>query len=901
MKIKYLVLVAIAIPLFAGPATFQEDTPVLNHEALHAPRSPYTRQGDTLKYDYGTFTSGLGITGSGSPGADETYGFATYFVLSDFGITDPRKVGSILLNFNSTYGTDFRLYVWDAAGGVPNSHGTHLYSDMAAPLGTPGTWAEYDLSASDITLPDTFWVGICYNVLSNPSDWYLAYDGATPDDHTYGNLTGGPGGDWVPLGTYGYGYVYGVRVVVEPTSGPTAFWDFETGWQGWTHTSGQTFPAAWGVVETTYPGGYYWTYQPPPDAGDSAFIIDSDSAGVGVWCVDTAMSPVVANPGYTLLKWGFFVQNDAMQVLLREYDGGWGSWYVVASYSGTTGPAWDSADVTGYTGDSLQVAFQYDDGNGWLYGATFDNVGFYVPAAHDVGTSDIAAPAPSVAPGASIDPIATYNNYGGSQETFDCYFKIDSAGTPLYNQTTSVTLDAGTDTTITWPTWTAGPVDGITYDVMAYTVLGGDANPANDTLTSTTVTASAYWEILDPPAFPTPSSGHSMGTAHDGYYYVFSTGAGNETQIYDIEANSWAAGASNSYGLCYYGSVDYVDGYYYRTGGYDGVDATNRIEIYDPVGDSWSSGAAAPGLLIDHASGVFNDSLVFCFGGGNWFSSLAPTTAVRFYDTYADAWTTATSFPGVGRGCLAGSVIDTFAIVACGYDGAAMRTDYIVGIIDAANPATIAWGSAQTIPGTDSLYRIPYGVDNWNKELWITCGQKWTDQINETWSYSPYTNVWTNWNKPKPQVIANITPVVITKTAGDGDLGLFVAGGYYLGAPVSDHEVLHSGKDTLGIAEEDHGDPGVYFGFAPHMPNPTRGYQPISYTTTTTARVSLKVYDQAGRLVKTLVDRVFEPAGAKTVYWNGKDDAGRTVSNGIYFAQLESEGKTATHKLIIVK
>jgi len=132
----------------------------------------------------------------------------------------------------------------------------------------------------------------------------------------------------------------------------------------------------WVVVETTYPGGFYWTYIPPPDAGDSAFIIDSDSAGAGVTVVDTAMSPVVGNSGFDWLKWGFYLEEDDLQVLLREWDASWGSWNVIASYSGTTGPAWDSVDVSSYTGDSVQVAFSYDDGGGWWYGASFDNVQF---------------------------------------------------------------------------------------------------------------------------------------------------------------------------------------------------------------------------------------------------------------------------------------------------------------------------------------------------------------------------------------------------------------------------------------------------------------------------------------------------------------------------------------------
>jgi len=64
-------------------------------------------------------------------------------------------------------------------------------------------------------------------------------------------------------------------------------WDFESGWQGWSHTSGQTFPAAWGVRASGI-------HTPPPNAGDSTLWIDSDAAGLGAVINDTAWSPAFA-------------------------------------------------------------------------------------------------------------------------------------------------------------------------------------------------------------------------------------------------------------------------------------------------------------------------------------------------------------------------------------------------------------------------------------------------------------------------------------------------------------------------------------------------------------------------------------------------------------------------------
>ena len=103
-----------------------------------------------------------------------------------------------------------------------------------------------------------------------------------------------------------------------------------------------------------------------------------------------------------------------------------------------------------------------------------------------------------------------------------------------------------------------------------------------------------------------------------------------------------------------------------------------------------------------------------------------------------------------------------------------------------------------------------------------------------------------------------------------------------------------------GIEETPIKDTPYTFGFAPSMANPVRGRSPIAYNTATTGRVSLKVYDSAGRLVKTLVNSV-EPAGAKTLFWDAKDENQRSVASGIYFLKLDVEGQAATHKLILLR
>jgi hypothetical protein len=687
----------------------------------------------------------------------------------------------------------------------------------------------------------------------------------------------------------------------------TVRWNFETGLQGWTHTNGYTFPNAWGVTNSNrhQASGYMC-----PNPQDSSLWFDDDAAGSGAPPLqDTALSPVIVPNTATThwLKWGvcyyYLSSPEYLQFGIKYYNGS--NWTVVPArtYTASVAGARDSFDVTAYnTYQRLQVYSYYDDGGGWMWYGAIDNIainGQLYVAAHDVRTASIDVPPANVMPGTPVNPTATFGNLGNNTETFDVHYDIDSAGITIYTQTRNVTLTMGTDTTVVFtPSWTPGMTTGIVYDITVYTSLAGDTDPSNDTLHMQTTVNPTFWEILSS-VFPFPSIfGHSLASAHDGTYIVFGTGPNHDScLVYDIAANAWLGGPHMPYGHGYYGSADYVHGKYYRIGGYDDSGACTRVDIWD--GASWSSGTASPAQLNDHATGVYRDSLIFTLGNGNWYS-IAPSNYISFYNVYTNAWTVATSQPGV-RGCNAGGVVDTFAILACGYDGSTDHNDYLVGRINPANCATITWGSWTPIPGmSDTRYRVPYGTDVDNKEFWIASGQSISVGVTaETWSYNPYTATWTNWNAPKPTPMGNVAPFAVTQTAL-GDIGLYICGGYANGVGVNAHEVFHTG--LFGV-EEKPGQPVTAgkFGFAPSMKNPVKGYSAISYTTPTSGKVMLKVYDGSGRLIRTLVNRPKEPAGTKTVYWDGKDQNNRSVSEGIYFLRLDAEGKTASQKLVVVK
>ncbi len=85
-------------------------------------------------------------------------------------------------------------------------------------------------------------------------------------------------------------------------------------------------------------------------------------------------------------------------------------------------------------------------------------------------------------------------------------------------------------------------------------------------------------------------------------------------------------------------------------------------------------------------------------------------------------------------------------------------------------------------------------------------------------------------------------------------------------------------------------------------PNPFRNITEINYQVPKKSKVSLKIYDITGRLVKSLVDDTRD-IGCYTVKWDGKDINSKRLTTGIYFVTLKSPDSyyRETKKLILIK
>ncbi len=85
-----------------------------------------------------------------------------------------------------------------------------------------------------------------------------------------------------------------------------------------------------------------------------------------------------------------------------------------------------------------------------------------------------------------------------------------------------------------------------------------------------------------------------------------------------------------------------------------------------------------------------------------------------------------------------------------------------------------------------------------------------------------------------------------------------------------------------------------------NYPNPFTSKTTITYQVPNESRVSLKIYNIAGEIVKILVDK-YQKAGCYKIKWDGKNNVGKILPSGIYFIELSTGEFSQTIKLLILK
>jgi hypothetical protein len=154
-------------------------------------------------------------------------------------------------------------------------------------------------------------------------------------------------------------------------------------------------------------------------------------------------------------------------------------------------------------------------------------------------------------------------------------------------------------------------------------------------------------------------------------------------------------------------------------------------------------------------------------------------------------------------------------------------------------------------------------------------------------------------NIPAGSTAENASPLVITIAADPSDdtieFDLHIFSGFrYDTWDVFTVELV---LDDTGIEE---GELPLSFALRQNAPNPFRSGTMIAFDLPEPAHATLEVYNVAGRMVASVIDRDLG-AGTHSVAWEGRDSRGRRVSAGIYFYRLEAGPNESMRKMILLK
>ena len=86
----------------------------------------------------------------------------------------------------------------------------------------------------------------------------------------------------------------------------------------------------------------------------------------------------------------------------------------------------------------------------------------------------------------------------------------------------------------------------------------------------------------------------------------------------------------------------------------------------------------------------------------------------------------------------------------------------------------------------------------------------------------------------------------------------------------------------------------------PGYPNPTSAFSRWSYYLPREGRARLAVWDAQGRLVRVIFEGD-QPIGWRDANWDGRDQAGREVATGIYFARLDTAERAVVRKIVLAR
>lgn len=647
---------------------------------------------------------------------------------------------------------------------------------------------------------------------------------------------------------------------------------------GWNSSVTADFPAAYDGMQSAYCRYEFAT----PSSGESWLITPKFTVASG----DSLSFQ------FKLEYFGF--APDSTFILVSTTDSALSSFTTVLDFyaeglnypTDTSNWYYKTYSLSAFAGQDIYIAFKNknDEGDGLF----IDNVELGTRPAAEASVQSIDMDV--FHPSGTSNPKATVKNNGGSTQTFNVAMNISGG----YSSTKSVTISPQATTQITFDPWNAAIGN---YTINVQTLLTGDANPANDTLSASIKVLEPFvnygWSTHDPLVIPTFGSAvASVNNSSSSRLFALG-GYGNLTIIpdafdFDMSFNTWA-GISPMLTECTFAASATANGKIFVFGGRTLTTAAGPTQIYDYTTDTWTLGTPMPQPVLNAAFATYKDSLVYIVGGSN--DATGQTyNLVQVYNAYTDTWAAGTPKPGPAVYGIRGGIVQNKLVIAGGYNpvtGLGIGTTY-VGEIDTINPTQINWIQVADHPaGKISRQGSAVSVDK-NSSLVVFAGGSFADQTTDvtgrTFAYDVNSNSWKlGPAKPSPRNLFYMAPVI------QNDSIYLVALG---GNPGSwfhseENEWLNMGyyQFPTGMAEHSFDTEGNLF------PNPANASATLLLNLKTASQVNISIVDVLGNEMLTVSNKSFV-AGKNSIHLPTAQ-----LASGVYFCVINIDGKTFTKKL----
>lgn len=113
------------------------------------------------------------------------------------------------------------------------------------------------------------------------------------------------------------------------------------------------------------------------------------------------------------------------------------------------------------------------------------------------------------------------------------------------------------------------------------------------------------------------------------------------------------------------------------------------------------------------------------------------------------------------------------------------------------------------------------------------------------------------------------------------------------------HQVWLGPEGELGLQEQEPTRKPDAAVNAAAYPMPSNGATCIRFTLPRKDRVTIRVFDPQGGLVRTLLADSHQEAGAHVISWDGRNSASQRVPSGTYFYRVEAGSQVVKGKLVV--